>query len=233
MRRTPSLELLDDDRGTLREIDRSLDDLWRINRWLGGVSSSLRLLEDYFSRTGRRRARVLDVGSGDSRLAARLQRELLRRNLRAEFFVLDRRLSHLARGRPAACGLVPVVADARALPFRAESFEVVMCSLFFHHFSGEEARELLRRLAEAASEAVLVNDLERHLLPYLFIRCALPFARSPLTRHDGPASVRQAYTRDELAALAADAGFHEFEVRRLVPFRLGLTGWKRPVERSV
>ncbi len=228
MRRTTRTELLDEDRGTPEEIESILDDLWRINRWLGGVSSSLRLLENFFARTGAHPVRILDVGSGDSRLAGRLQAELLRRGVRAKFSVLDRRLSHLQKGRPSVHGLSPVVADALNLPFADGSFNVVMCNLFFHHFSDGMAEKLLHQLAAVASEAVLINDLERHLLPYLFIRCAPIFTLSPMSRHDAQASVRQAYTRDELRDLAAAAGFKDFEVRRLVPFRLGLTLWKKP-----
>lgn len=228
MRRITSTELLDDDRGTPQEIGRSLDDLWRINQRLGGVSSCMYLLERFFSRTGTHPVRILDVGCGDARLAAHLRGELLRRNLHADFVVLDRRITHVAgASRRAGPGLLPVVADIFAHPFADGSFEVVMCNLFLHHFSGEAARELLRKLHALAGEAVLVNDLERHLLPYLFIRCAIPFARSRITRHDGPASVRQAYTRDELVALARGAGFRDFEAERLRPFRLGLTLWKK------
>src|SRR5690242_1412912 len=198
MRRITSAELLDDDLGTPGEISASLDDLWRINRRLGGVSSSLRMLDQFFSRTGARTARILDVGCGDSRLAGHLRAQLLHRGIQSDFFVLDRRMTHLKSGKPAAAGLRPVVADVFAMPFREASFDVVMCNLFLHHFSGETACELLRSLARVARSAVLVNDLERHILPYLFIRLAIPFARSRLTRHDGPASVRQAYTRAEL-----------------------------------
>ena len=90
------------------------------------------------------------------------------------------------------------------------------------------AEKLLHQLAAVATEAVLINDLERHLLPYFFIRCAPIFTLSPMSRHDAPASVRQAYTRDELRDLAVAAGFKDFEVRRLLPFRLGLTLWKEP-----
>ena len=228
MRRITCSELLDEDRGTRREIHDSLDDLWRINRWLGGVSVSLRLLEDFFARAGVHPVRVLDVGAGDSRLAGQLQRELRRRGLQAEFTVLDRCLSHLPNNFKAAGAPQPVVADALALPFAGGSFNVVMCNLFFHHFSDQAAKQLLRGMAAIASEAVMINDPERHPLPYLFIRYVPWFSRSPITRHDAPASVRQAYTRNELAAIAAEAGFTDFEVRRLVPFRLGLTLWKNP-----
>jgi ubiquinone/menaquinone biosynthesis C-methylase UbiE len=226
MRRIPSREWLDDDLGTPEEIRQSFDDLWRINRWLGGVSGCLHLLEDYFDRRGSRHTRVLDVGSGDSRLASYLQKELARRNRRAEFVALDRRLSHLRNHHPSTGTLSRVVADVADFPFAEKSFEVVICNLFLHHFSGDEAVELLRRFARIASEAVLINDLDRHPLPYAFIRIAWPFARSRITRHDGAASVRQAYTKDELAALARRAGFKHFEVERLPAFRLGLALWK-------
>jgi ubiquinone/menaquinone biosynthesis C-methylase UbiE len=237
MRRVTCTELLDEDRGTLREIQDSLDDLWRVNRWLGGVSSCLQLLEGFLAGAGVQPVRILDVGAGDSRLAGRLQVELHKRGVQAEFTVLDRRLTHLRNGRqlprcrqdggPTSVeGPQSVVADVLALPFADGSFNVVMCNLFFHHFSGQLAEQVLSRLAAIASEAVVISDLERHWLPYLFIRYTRCFTRSPITRHDAPASVRQAYTRDELAAVARAAGFTNFNVRRFVPFRLGLTLWK-------
>jgi len=226
MLRVPSQELLDDDLGTPEEIQQSFDDLWRINRWLGGVSGCLHLLNRYFSRRNPGHARVLDVGAGDSRLAAHLQTELARRNRSVEFLALDRRLSHLQNGSDANGKLLRVVADVANLPFAEGSINVVISNLFLHHFSEAEAVELLQRLAGIASDAVLINDLERHPLPYFFIRVAWPFARSRLTRHDGAASVRQAYTKAELASLARRAGFSNFEVTRLPAFRLGLALWK-------
>jgi 2-polyprenyl-3-methyl-5-hydroxy-6-metoxy-1,4-benzoquinol methylase len=228
MQRTLTAELLDEDLGTRAEIAQSFDDLWRINRWLGGVHSNLFLLERVFERAGVDHLRVLDVGAGDARLAKSLARVLGQRKLKAEFVALDRRHGHLRNGHPCGRGLPAVAADVFDLPFRENSFDVVMCNLFFHHFSGERAQELLQRLAAMASHAVIVNDLERNLLPYLFIRIAYPFARSRITRHDGPASVRQAYTRAELQTLAARAGFRNFTVERLGAFRLGLTLWKSP-----
>jgi ubiquinone/menaquinone biosynthesis C-methylase UbiE len=221
MRRVPAIELLDNDLGSPADIQLQLDDLWRINRWLGGLSSSRNMLLRFLRDTGRRSVRVLEVGAGDGRLAARLRSMLRERGIRADFFVLDRRHRHLLFGRPAS-DLHPVVADALALPFRRESFDVVTCNLLLHHFSGGDALRFLCSLGAAARDAVLINDLERCWLPYFFIRAAPWFTRNRMSRHDAVASVRQAYTRRELAQLAAAAGFTDFEVRRLAPFRLGL-----------
>jgi 2-polyprenyl-3-methyl-5-hydroxy-6-metoxy-1,4-benzoquinol methylase len=228
MRRVTTTELLDDDRGTPREIARSLDDLWRINRWLGGIRSNLRLLGNFFTRTGKRSARILDVGAGDSRLATRLQEEFRRRGIEAQFVALDRKLSHLRNGHAAWREVPAIVGDAFQMPFAEKSFDVAMCNLCFHHFSNESAVNFLRALAKVASGAVIINDLERSCLPYLFIRLAYPFARSRITRNDAPASVRQAYTRGELQRLAELGGFRRFDVERLIPFRLGMTLWKNP-----
>lgn len=225
MRRIPAIELLDDDRGSAADIQLQLDDLWRINRWLGGVSSCLYLLRRFLRDTGRRSLRVLEVGAGDGRLAGRLRSKLRRQGIETTFFVLDRRASHLLFGQPAN-DLHSVAADALALPFRENSFDVVTCNLLLHHFSGDAALSFLRALDAVAREAVLINDLERHWLPYLFIRATPWFTRNRMSRHDAMASVRQAYTRRELAQLAASAGFADFEVRKLVPFRLGLIVWK-------
>lgn len=226
MLRVPSQELLDEDLGTPEEIQQSFDDLWRINRWLGGVSGCLHLLDRYFARRGSRHTRILDVGAGDSRLAAHLQAKLARRKRNVEFVALDRRLSHLRNGNHSSGKLSRVVADVLHFPFPKESFDVVISNLFLHHFSEDETVKLLRRLGGIASQAVLVNDLERHPLPYFFIRLGWPFARSRITRHDGAASVRQSYTKDELAILARRAGFTEFDLERLPFFRLGLVLWK-------
>lgn len=229
MRRVISHELLDDDLGSVQDLRNSLDDLWRINHWLGGVSGMRRLLKTFFERRPMpRRMRILDAGAGDGRLAEYLRQELARGGLSAEFFALDRRASHLQMRQ--SLGLSRVAGDALSPPFRADTFEVVMCNLFLHHFSGDQAWQLLKALFRVASEAVLVNDLERRWLPYLFIRHAPFIARSPITRWDGAASVRQAYTASEISALARDAGFSGFEVMRLPFFRLGLILWKRPAQ---
>ena len=227
MRRVTSVELLDQGVGSLEEIRGNLGDLWRVNRYLGGVSNNLRLLRRFCRHTGKRRVRVLEVGAGDGRLAARLRQELRKQGIDADFFVLDCQLSHLLAGRPDTQEVHPVVADALALPFAQSTFDIVTCNLFLHHFSGARALRLLSTLASVAREAVLINDLRRHWLPYWFVRLTPWLWRVEMSRLDGMASARQAYTRTELVELASAASLGDFEVHRLAPFRLGLVLWMR------
>ena len=49
-----------------------------------------------------------------------------------------------------------------------DDYDVVMCTLFLHHLTDADARELLRRMAQAARRCVLVDDLRRNRLGYFF-----------------------------------------------------------------
>ncbi len=203
-------ELLDLGDASPAEVARSLADLRRINRWLGGRSVLLRMLEaerlEGFS--------LLDVGAGSGDLGA----AVLARFPGARVVLCDLKPQHLEAALPRAA------AAAEQLPFPDRSFDFVAASLFLHHFHDAAAARLLDLFGRVARRAVLVNDLERHWFPVLFIRLAAPvFARSYITRHDAVASIRQAFLPRELRELARAAGFSDVTVRRHLPwFRLSL-----------
>lgn len=192
----------------------SLADLRWINRWFGGYSTLKRAFaplygrEDVFS--------VLDVGAGSGDMG----RELLRRYPRVKLTTSDYRLVHLLQGEGRR-----VVADAFRLPFRPGSFDVVFCSLFLHHFTSDQVRDLLAQFHLVARRAVVVIDLERHSLACPVVPWTRWLRRwHPITLHDAPASVRAAFHPEELRQLARDAGMNSARVQRHRPwFRLSLT----------
>jgi 2-polyprenyl-3-methyl-5-hydroxy-6-metoxy-1,4-benzoquinol methylase len=122
-----------------------------------------------------------------------------------------------------------LLADAFRLPFPEGSFDFVFCSLFLHHFEDSEVVELLRGMYNISRRAILVGDLERHVLPYLFLPATRPLFRwKRITLHDGPISVRAAFRERELAALARQAGIAEIVTKTYRPaFRITLIGRNR------
>jgi hypothetical protein len=74
--------------------------------------------------------------------------------------------------------------------------------------------------------AVLINDLVRHSLHLSLVYAGMPLYRSRITRHDAPASVRQAYTREEIETLLAQSSAARVEIHRHYLFRMGVIAWK-------
>ena len=158
---------------------------------------------------------MLDIGAASGDTAAVIAASYPR----AKVFSLDLNEVNLANApNPKLLG------DAFHLPFRENSFDFVLASLFLHHFTDAQVVGLLEGFFRLSRRALLISDLERHILSYWFLPATQPFLRwHPITVHDGPVSVRAAFTAEELRSLADQAGIQNSQVEAHRPaFRLSL-----------
>ncbi|MBI1846253.1 MAG: methyltransferase domain-containing protein [Candidatus Rokubacteria bacterium] len=194
----------------------SLADVERLNAWFGGYALTLRALARLARRVPTTRALVVaDVGGAAGALARRVAAWARRQGRPARVVVLDRDLATLTSARAGApAGVVFVCADATALPLRAASVDVAVTALTLHHLDPEAAVACLAGMRSAARAGVIVNDLLRARLSLALVWLATRLvARHRFSRHDGPLSVRRAYSPAELAALGARAGLRALRVR--------------------
>jgi len=201
-RRRPGPELLDAPGVPADEAEASLADIEWIHRRLGGRTLLRRRLQPYVAQlAGRPKALdILDLGCGSGHVGRDLLAAAAETGARVRVFGLDRKMSH---ARLAERGTA-VVADTFRLPFRDRSVDVVLSTLFLHHFSPGEAATLLTESRRVAALAIVVLDLVRHRLALAAISMVGPVAfRSRLSVADGRTSVRQAYTPEEIVAIAA------------------------------
>jgi ubiquinone/menaquinone biosynthesis C-methylase UbiE len=148
--------------------------------------------------------------------------------LAVKISVLDRSGLHLPQAgdwNPRLPAPTLLVGDALAIPLEDRSVDVVSCCLFLHHLSEDHAHAFLKEALRVSRVAVLVNDLERTRTNYLLSRLQTLIDPSELSRHDGPASVRQAYTFAELTTMLKATGCG-FELQRGFLFRLGAILWR-------
>jgi 2-polyprenyl-3-methyl-5-hydroxy-6-metoxy-1,4-benzoquinol methylase len=100
-------------------------------------------------------------------------------------------------------------------------FDVVMCSLFLHHLSNDDALTLLRRMAAATRCLGLVSDLRRSAYGlFLAYSASRVLSRSKVVHVDAVRSVRGAFTKSELQHLAAEAGLENATVANRWPARM-------------
>jgi ubiquinone/menaquinone biosynthesis C-methylase UbiE len=202
-RRAAEGELLDDGALAPHELAANLRDLVRLNRLPGGAGASVAAIGRLLPAAD---GRVLDVGTG----AADIPRAIARRHGSVAVTAADRDplvVGLAARWSRSVPRVEVVEADGLALPFADATFDVAHASLVVHHLEPREVVMLMGELHRVSRRGVVVNDLRRGLAPLVVTHVTVrAFGRSPVTWHDGPLSVRRAYTLRELDDLAADAG---------------------------
>jgi hypothetical protein len=200
------------------ELAASLADIDRLNSWFGGYALSLRAIRRLAADAPRDRPlRVMDVGGGPAAFAVRVV-EWARRNAREiRVVVIERDATILDLARPAIAAypeIQLVRGDAAALPCRHGAADIVTSALTLHHLEPAQAAAGLREMTAAARIAVVVNDLLRRRLSLGLVWLATRLLGChPISRHDGPLSVRRSYSADELRTLAARAGARRLTIR--------------------
>lgn len=201
-------ELLDEHDAPRADMERSLRDLRRINRYLGGVTTYRSLLKRFSGVTS-----IVDLGAGTADLLESVPGDILR-------VAVDFKIEHLLYMRERSRA-VRVVADVLHLPFRSGTVDVVTSSHFFHHFTPDENVSILGEALRISRKGVAVTDTRRHYAPLLFVGALVAlrlFGR--ITRSDAPGSVRRGYTAEEARDIARKAG--PANVVKFFPFRFAI-----------
>ena len=222
MQRVVIPELLDSDSGTPSEVAASLRDLRDLNRFLGGIGFTSRMIVQAARKANLQKLSVLDVAGGEGYVLSRILRRLRAAGLEIAGTVLDRASTHM---RPAAYGFQGVRGDALALPFCDGAFDIVSSNLFVHHLEPSEVECFFREAARVARHAVIINDLERNGTHLRFAQLGKLVYRSRITRNDAVASVKRAYTMSEFEEMVHPLGLR-YEIVRGFFYRIGICIWK-------
>jgi SAM-dependent methyltransferase len=219
-RRRRGVEYLDDPACDPAVRARSLADIVRANRLLGGTRAAATEVAGALRGLGRNaRATLLDVGTGLGDIPARVRGTAAGGAIPVTTIGLDAALAlaqaSRARVDHAVCG------DALALPVADGGVDVVLCSQLLHHFEHADALRLLRELDRVARARVVVSDLRRSVVAAAGLWAAsFPLRFHPVSRHDGVVSVMRGFTPSELADLVREATGARPAVRRRLGWRV-------------
>ena len=204
------------------DLAGALADIEKVNRWLGGSRVIVNAVKPYLRPDAT--TRILDVGTGGADVPLAIAREAEHLGRRVEIVGIDRDPATAALARSAAAKESSITireADAFATGFADGAFDVVTASMMLHHFAEADAVRLIREFRRLARRAVLVNDLERHAIPWAFIWLSARLTRRhPMFVHDAPLSVLRGFTAAELRAIAVEAGAPDATVHDRWPYRL-------------
>jgi 2-polyprenyl-3-methyl-5-hydroxy-6-metoxy-1,4-benzoquinol methylase len=226
-----NLELVDRPGMARVALREELQALERCNRRLGGHDLVLRYVRRYLRLTRTPSLSILDMGTGAADIPRAIARWARQRQMPLVITAVDGN-SEVLQLAAEWCQGWPEIRleqhDLRALPYAADSFDLVLCSTTLHHFDSADAVAILRSMHKLARHGYVVNDLCRNWLAIgateLFVRALLC---SPVIRHDAVQSFRGAFTVSELRAMAEGAELSHFQIiRHHAVFRMVLEGRK-------
>jgi ubiquinone/menaquinone biosynthesis C-methylase UbiE len=222
MQRVDAPEILDSDACSPADVEISMRDLGRVNRWFGGVTTTQKMVQRVAQASGVKQLSLLEVAAGLGEVPEIVQQRLGQRGITLDVTLLDRARAHLP------CGNHSVVGDALGLPFRDGAFDLVSCNLFTHHLNALQITEFVREGLRVSRQALLINDLVRHPVHLALVYASNPIMRSRVAWLDGVTSVRRAYIPEEIQSIIASAlpPRARVEISRNYLFRMGVIVWK-------
>jgi 2-polyprenyl-3-methyl-5-hydroxy-6-metoxy-1,4-benzoquinol methylase len=226
--RSYETEIMDDLALGGEDMSRTLKELDLINTWLGGnavVTNGLNYLRQrpqgrpFFQKS----LTIADLGCGGGDLLKVMARWARKRNIQAELTGVDAN-GYIVDYAQANCRDFPEIhfrqEDIFSPAFAREPFDVIVCSLFCHHFTDEQLVKMFRQMHNQARLGVIINDLHRHPLAYYSIKAlTAAFSKSYLVKNDGPLSVLRAFRKPEIRRLVEEAGIRKYRLRWMWAFR--------------
>jgi SAM-dependent methyltransferase len=227
-RRSAAPELIDTEASEPANLEACLRDLERINRWTGAYRITLRWLERLLDQHGLTRPLVVvDVGCGYGDMLRRIAAFAEHREIAVDLTGLD--LNPLtaavaARATPPGPPIRYLAQDVFDLSPSIRP-DVVISALFAHHLDDARLVRFLHWMDERASLGWLINDLRRHLIPYVIARFAPALlCMNRMVRNDAPVSVARAFQRQDWDRVLETAGLAEepTTVAACFPFRFAV-----------
>lgn len=218
--RSTQNEMMDDFSLPHEIIDPIMDELEVVNKLLGGYA----VFFDAFEKIGLRNGMTISdwgCGGGDSlRVIAKWARK---RNLKIKLVGVDATESAIEYAKLKSVDFPEIsyiLADVMSDQLIPNQFDIVISSLFTHHFADNDWIKLIQKMNTCASQYVIINDLHRHWFAYYSIGVITSiFSKSEMVKHDSKVSVLRSFKRKELENLLQKGQIKEFTIKWMWAFR--------------
>lgn len=213
-------EMMDDFSLGHEIIDPIMDELEVVNKLLGGYEVFFNAFNKIGIQDG---MQVSDwgCGGGDSlRVIAKWARK---RNLKISLVGVDATESAIEYARERSKNFPEIsyiLADVMSDQLLPDQFDIVISSLFTHHFTDPNWIRLIQKMADCASSYIVINDLHRHWFAYHSIGLITSvFSRSEMVKHDSKLSVLRSFKRGEIDKMLRKGGFNNYSIQWMWAFR--------------
>ena len=210
--RSSEMEIMDDFTMEGVLFRDTLDKLEIINRFLGGNSVTINGLKNLLKNQSKNKTiTIVDLGCGNGDILRDVAKFGRKNNYSFNLIGIDANLAAIEYAKELSkeySELSFKTIDILSEDFKKQSYDVVLCTLFLHHFKNEEIISFLKTTTDKATIGVVVNDLHRHKLAYYLFKFIGFFIKNKMVRQDGLTSVLRAFKREDLENIAKEIKVH-------------------------
>ena len=200
----------------------TLDKLEIINRLLGGNSVTISGLKKILKNQSKNKTiTIVDLGCGNGDILRDVAQFGRKNNYSFKLTGIDANLAAIEYAKELSKDYSELnfkKIDVFSEDFKEQSFDIVLCTLFLHHFKNEELIPFLKTITEKATIGIVVNDLHRHRLAYYLFKLIGFFIKNEMVREDGLTSILRAFKKKDLENIAKELNVH-FSVQWKWAFR--------------
>ena len=222
--RSSEIEIMDDLDCHGEVVDQTLRELDFINQWLGGNAVTLHALKYILKNQDKRKAlTIADLGCGSGEMLRLIARKAAKENRSLQLLGIDANPNIIDFAKAQSSEFNNISFEAANIfseEFRLRKFDIVLCTLFLHHFTEEQLVDIFKSLYQQNRIGIIVNDIHRHPLAFYSIKWLTQlFSKSAMVKFDAPLSVRRAFTKSELTHILTKAGISDYRIRWKWAFR--------------
>ena len=205
-RRSSATEMMDDFTLEGDMFRDTLDKLETINRLLGGNSVTIKGLKKLLKTQSKSKViKILDLGCGNGDILRDVAKFGRNNNYRFKLMGIDANYAAIEYAKELSKNYPELsfeTIDIFSEGFKEQTYDIILCTLFLHHFKNEELISFLKPTVQKATIGVVVNDLHRHRLAYYLFKFIGLFIKNKMVREDGLTSVLRAFKRKDLEAIS-------------------------------
>ncbi|MFY0591655.1 methyltransferase domain-containing protein [Roseivirga sp.] len=217
-------ELMDDLDSGGEVIDQTLRELETINRWLGGNYVTINGILQLLKRHDPKETLIIaDLGCGGGDILKLVANWARKSKINVELHGYDANPNIIKYAQENCSEYAEIhfhVEDIFGESFQENKYDIVLCTLFTHHFKDDQLIKIFHQFKVQAKKGVVINDLHRHWLAYYSIKLLTQvFSKSPMVKYDAPLSVRRSFRRNDIKNIMEKAEISQFSLKWMWAFR--------------
>ena len=200
--RSNAVELMDDFSVGGDLLRDTLDKLDNINKWLGGNQVTLNGIKKIIKGHPKDKPiSILDLGCGSGDMLRRVAAFGIKKGYTFELIGIDANAEAIKYAKELSVNYKEISfleLDIFSDEFKKLEYDVVLTTLFLHHFKEDQLVGLLKPVLDKSRVGIVVNDLHRHSLAYYLFKLLGLVIKNDMVKQDGLTSILRGFKRSDL-----------------------------------